>query len=209
MAINENRLGFIDIELMKFPMLDVNKKIIFSEVFVLSRIIKINQLENSHHSPIFLFLHHLPVFHHLPFATLLILYVIARKVTRLNRIIMERLESKLGTSSIVMNLWRQRLLLQQYLKRCLPSITKQLRLLLRHYFLIYPSAPESKLGKDHFCSEGDVTEYQGKIDKESAEVINSKIYCKESVDSDGNDAESIKREPNNFTELWKRLKKDD
>ena len=54
-------------------MLDVNKKITFSEVFVLSRIIKINQLENSHHSPIFLFLHHLPVFHHLPFVTFLIL----------------------------------------------------------------------------------------------------------------------------------------
>ena len=175
-----------------------NKKITFS-----------NQLENSHQSPIFLVLHQLPVFHHLPFATLLILYGTARRVTRLNRIIMERLEPKLGTSSIVMNLWRQLLLLQQYLKRCLPSITKQLRLLLRHYFLIYPSAPESKLGEDYFCSEGDVTEYQRKIDKESAEVNNSKLYCKESVDSDGNDAESIKREPNNFTELWKRLKKDD
>ena len=82
-------------------------------------------------------------------------------------------------------------------------------MLLRHCFLIYPSAPESKLGEDYFCSEGDVTEYQRKIDKESAEVNNSKLYCKESVDSDGNDAESIKREPNNFTELWKRLKKDD
>ena len=101
------------------------------------------------------------------------------------------------------------MLLQQYLKRCLPSITKQLRLLLRHCFLIYPSAPESKLGKYYFCSEGDVTEYQRKIDKESAEVNNSKLYCKESVDSEGNDAESIKREPENFTELRKRLNKSD
>merc|ERR1712166_980544 len=133
------------------------KKITFSEVFALSRIAKINQLENSHQSPIFLVSHHLPVFHHLPFATFLILYGTARRVTPLDHIIMERLEPKLGTSSIVMNLWRQLLLLQQYLKRCLSSITKQLRLLLRHYFLIYPSAPESKLGKDCFCSEGDVT----------------------------------------------------
>jgi len=70
-----------------------------------------------------------------------------------------------------------------------------------------PSAPESKLGEDYFCSEGDVIEYQRKIDKESAEVISSKVYCQESVDSEGNDAESIKREPGNFTELWKRLKK--
>ena len=50
-------------------------------------------------------------------------------------------------------------------------------------------------------SEGGVIEYQRKIDKESAEVISSKVYGQESVDSERNDAESIKREPDNFTDL--------